>query len=70
MDKRKELLKAVIKTVKRDIEKVEMNLDKEIEDLDKDFEDLENTLYSIAEYIERQLLVMYRLEQKSQSILQ
>jgi len=62
-DKRKELLKAVIKTVKRDIEKVEMNLD-------KDFEDLENTLYSIAEYIERQLLVMYRLEQKSQSILQ
>jgi uncharacterized protein YgfB (UPF0149 family) len=63
MDKRKELLKAVIKTVKRDIEKVEMNLD-------KDFEDLENSLYSIAEYIERQLLVMYRLEQKSQSILQ
>jgi hypothetical protein len=63
MDKRKELLKAVIKTVKRDIEKVEMNLDKEIED---DF----LNLYSIAEYIERQLLVMYRLEQKSQSILQ
>jgi len=63
MDKRKELLKAVIKTVKRDIEKVEMDLDKEIEDL-------ENSLYSIAEYIERQLLVMYRLEQKSQSILQ
>jgi uncharacterized protein YgfB (UPF0149 family) len=62
-DKRKELLKAVIKTVKRDIEKVEMNLD-------KDFEDLENSLYSIAEYIERQLLVIYRLEQKSQSILQ
>jgi len=57
MDKRKELLKAVIKTVKRDIEKVEMDLDKEIED---DF----LNLYSIAEYIERQLLVMYRLEQK------
>jgi hypothetical protein len=63
MDKRKELLKAVIKTVKRDIEKVEMDLDKEIED---DF----LNLYSIADYIERKLLVMYRLGHKSQSILQ
>jgi hypothetical protein len=63
MDKRKELLNTVLKTVKRDIEKIETDLDKEIED---DFE----KLYSILYYIESKLLVMYRLEQKSQSILQ
>jgi hypothetical protein len=63
MDKRKELLNTVLKTVKRDIEKIETDLDKEIED---DFE----KLFSILDYIESKLLVMDRQGQKSQSILQ